>query len=73
LHAYGFFASCFDVAPIKEQRICVKFCFKLGKTTVETHRMLCPAYDDDDDDDDDDVLSKMTTVIGTDIFKVEEL
>jgi len=56
------------VAPIKEQRICVKFCFKLGKTTVETHRMLCPAYDDDDD-----VLSKMTTVIGTDIFKVEEL
>jgi hypothetical protein len=31
---------------LKEQRICVKFCFKVGKTAAETH-MLCEAYDDD--------------------------
>ena len=28
------------MADVKEQRICIKFCFKLNKTAAETHRML---------------------------------
>jgi hypothetical protein len=31
---------------VKEQRICIKFCFALGKTASETHRMLEEAYGD---------------------------
>ena len=29
-----------EMADVKEQRICIKFCFKLNKTAAETHRML---------------------------------
>lgn len=29
---------------VKEQRICIKFCFKLKKTAAETHRMLTEAF-----------------------------
>jgi hypothetical protein len=29
---------------VMEQRICVKFCFKVGKTAAETHIMLHEAY-----------------------------
>lgn len=29
---------------ILEQRICIKFCFKLGKTANETHKMLVQAF-----------------------------
>ena len=32
------------VADVKEQRICIKFCFKLNKTAAETHRMLKEAF-----------------------------
>jgi hypothetical protein len=32
---------------LKEQEISVKFCFKVGKTPVETHNMLREAYSDD--------------------------
>jgi hypothetical protein len=32
---------------VKEQRICVKFCFRVGKTAAETHNMLLEAYSDD--------------------------
>jgi hypothetical protein len=39
---------------VKEQRICVKFCSRVGKTAAETHNMLLEAYDDD-------ALSQMTT------------
>jgi hypothetical protein len=28
----------------KEHRICVKFCFKVGKTATETHIMFYEAY-----------------------------
>jgi hypothetical protein len=31
---------------VKEQRVCIKFCFKLGKTVSETYRMLKEAFDD---------------------------
>jgi hypothetical protein len=32
---------------VKEQRICVKFCFKVRKTAAETHTMLHEACTDD--------------------------
>jgi len=32
------------MADVKEQRICIKFCFKLNKTAAETHRMLKEAF-----------------------------
>jgi hypothetical protein len=28
------------MTDVKEQQICIKFCFKLGKTAAETHQML---------------------------------
>jgi hypothetical protein len=34
------------MADLKEQRICIKFCFKLGKTASETHRVLKEAFGD---------------------------
>jgi hypothetical protein len=37
-----------EMADSKEQRICVKFCFKLGKTASETHKMLKTASGDND-------------------------
>jgi len=35
-----------EVVVVKEQRICIKFCFKLNKTAAETHRMLKEAFGD---------------------------
>jgi hypothetical protein len=35
-----------EMADVKEQKICVKFCFKLNTTAVETHRMLKEAFGD---------------------------
>jgi len=32
---------------LEEQRVCVKFCFKLGKTATETWKMLQQAFEDD--------------------------
>jgi len=32
------------MADVKEQRICIKFFFKLNKTAAETHRMLKEAF-----------------------------
>lgn len=34
------------MADFKEQRTCIKFCFKLKKTAAETHRMLVEAFGD---------------------------
>jgi hypothetical protein len=34
------------MADLREQRVCIKFCFKLGKTTAETHQMLKQAFGD---------------------------
>jgi hypothetical protein len=33
-----------ETADVKEQRICIKFCFKLNKTAAETPRMLKKAF-----------------------------
>ena len=35
-----------EITDFKEQRICIKFCFKLNKTTAETHQMLKEAFDE---------------------------
>ena len=34
----------YQMAGVKEQRTCIKFCFKLNKTAAETHRMLKEAF-----------------------------
>jgi hypothetical protein len=33
-----------EMVEVKEQRTCIKFFFKLNKTTDETHRMLKEAF-----------------------------
>ena len=35
-----------EKADVKEQRICITFCFKLNKTAAETHRMPKEAFDE---------------------------
>jgi hypothetical protein len=32
---------------MKEQRVCIKFCFKLGKSVAKTHQMIKQAFGDD--------------------------
>ncbi|PNF42428.1 hypothetical protein B7P43_G10554 [Cryptotermes secundus] len=32
------------MADLREQLVCIKFCFKLGKTAAETHQMLKQAF-----------------------------
>jgi hypothetical protein len=34
------------MTDVKEQQICIKFCFKLSKMVSETHRMLKEAFGD---------------------------
>jgi hypothetical protein len=34
------------MADLREQRVCIKFCFKLGTTAAETHQMLKQAFGD---------------------------
>jgi hypothetical protein len=34
------------MTDVKEQRICIKFCFKPGKMAAETHKMLKEAFGD---------------------------
>jgi len=34
----------FSMADLKEQRVCIKFCFLLGKTAAETVTMLQEAF-----------------------------
>ena len=35
-----------EMVYVKEQRICIKFCFTLNKTAAETHHMLKEAFDE---------------------------
>jgi hypothetical protein len=37
-------SAIIKVADVKEQRFCMKFCFKLNKTAAETHGMLKEAF-----------------------------
>jgi hypothetical protein len=37
-------SAVIEMVDVKEQRICIKFCFKLNKTAAETHRMLKEAF-----------------------------
>jgi len=39
-------SAIIEMADVKEQRICIKFCLKLKKTAVETLRMLKEAFGD---------------------------
>ena len=39
-----FFVEMLDV---KEQRVCIKFCCKLGKSVAQTHQMVKQAFGDD--------------------------
>ncbi|PNF31118.1 hypothetical protein B7P43_G15696 [Cryptotermes secundus] len=32
------------MAVLREQHVCIKFCFKFGKTAAETHQMLKQAF-----------------------------
>ncbi|UYV83427.1 hypothetical protein LAZ67_23000974, partial [Cordylochernes scorpioides] len=38
--------SNFEMAIFEEQRICIKFCFKLKKTATETHELIKEAFGD---------------------------
>jgi hypothetical protein len=40
------FFSPTEMVDFKEQRICIKFCFKLKKNAAETHQMLKEAFGD---------------------------
>lgn len=44
-----FFHECvllcnFEVTDVKQQRICIKFCFKFGETVAETHKILQQSF-----------------------------
>jgi hypothetical protein len=34
------------MTDVKEQQICIKFCFKLGKMPAESHKMLKEEFGD---------------------------
>ena len=37
-------SAIIEMAGVKKQRTCIKFCFKLNKTAAETHRILNEAF-----------------------------
>jgi hypothetical protein len=39
--------AIFTMCESTEQRICIKFCFKIGKTATETYELLQQAYGED--------------------------
>jgi len=39
--------AIFTMSESTEQRICIKFCFKIGKTAMETYQLLQQAYGED--------------------------
>jgi len=39
--------AIFPMFECTEQRICIKFCFKIGKTATETYQLLQQAYGED--------------------------
>jgi len=43
----AFISAIFTMCESAEQRICIKFCFKIGKTATETYQLLQLAYGED--------------------------
>ena len=41
---FGGFCDCFKITEKQDQRICIKFCFQLGKTSSETIQMMQKAF-----------------------------
>ena len=39
--------AIFTMCESTEQHICIKFCFKIGKTTMEMYQLLQQAYGED--------------------------
>ena len=39
--------AIFTMCERTEQRICINFCFKIGKTATETYQLLQQAYGED--------------------------
>jgi len=39
--------AIFTICESTEQRICIKFCFKIGKPATETYQLLQQAYGED--------------------------
>jgi hypothetical protein len=39
--------AIFTMCESTEQHICIKFCFKIGKTAMETYQLLQQAYGED--------------------------
>ena len=39
--------AIFTMCESTEQRICIKFCFKIGKSATETYQLLQQAYGED--------------------------
>jgi len=35
------------MVDVKEEQVCIKFCFKLGRNAAKTHKILQQAFDDD--------------------------
>jgi hypothetical protein len=48
---YAFVSFCdffsFEMADVKGHRVCIKFCFKLGKNATKTHKMLKQVFGED--------------------------
>ena len=42
-----YFIAIFTMCESTEQRICIKFCFKIGKTATETYQLLQQAHGED--------------------------
>jgi len=40
-------SAIFTICGSTEQRICIKFCFKIGKTATETYQLLQQAFGED--------------------------
>jgi hypothetical protein len=36
-----------EMVDVKEQRVCIKFCSKLGKSAAKTHQIIKQAFGDD--------------------------
>jgi len=46
-NTFVYLIAIFTMCESTEQRICIKFCFKIGKTATETYKLLQQAYGED--------------------------